>query len=229
MPAASDDGVYWYNTGGVWFFLLGSTSWPTKAAIQNKPRSKPMTRYHSHCREASMQHRVEYSDSIYGMKRWVFGATVGLEARSCFSHRVVVCLSESRHSDLQLRHVATCRSASDVSPEFVVEPILFMRYFLLDTWITHSSDMLTSWIKKPKQRAAASSSSSSAEAPSPKNPTTNPRSSNVSPELTRGSRETNSTLKQKYHQHQADNCVQPCKGIRRKRAYPCTDDVHKRV
>ena len=36
-----------------------------------------------------MQHQVEYSDSIYGMKRWVFGATVGVEVRSCLGHRVV--------------------------------------------------------------------------------------------------------------------------------------------
>ena len=42
-----------------------------------------------HCGEASMQHQVEYSDSIYGMKRWVFGATVGVEVRSCLGHRVV--------------------------------------------------------------------------------------------------------------------------------------------
>ena len=34
-----------------------------------------------------MQHQVEYSDSIYGMKRWVFGATVGMEVGSCLGHR----------------------------------------------------------------------------------------------------------------------------------------------
>ena len=36
-----------------------------------------------------MRHQVEYSDSVYGMKRLVFGVTVGVEVRSCFSHRVV--------------------------------------------------------------------------------------------------------------------------------------------
>ena len=44
-----------------------------------------------------------------------------------------------------------------------------MHYFLLDTWTTHSSNMLADWIKKPEQQAAvSSSSSSSAQAPSPK-------------------------------------------------------------
>ena len=85
--------------------------------------------------------------------------------RGCGSQKLlgpqgsVVCLSERcRHSDLQPRHVATCRSASDVSPKFVVEPVFC---FLFDTWTTHSRDMLAKWIKKPEQQAAASSSSSS--------------------------------------------------------------------
>ena len=36
-----------------------------------------------------MQPQVEYSDSMYGMERWVFGATVCAEVGSCLGHGVV--------------------------------------------------------------------------------------------------------------------------------------------
>ena len=93
------------------FFLFANKSCCTKRTkkqTQGPSGSPPVGRQ-------AYSTRWIYFNNNSGLRRWVFGATVG-----CGSRRLprplgsVVCLlKRSRQSDLRPRHVATCWSASD--------------------------------------------------------------------------------------------------------------------